>query len=53
MLVDSNFDIKIADFGFAASMNQTLDNGKSHILTDNLGTRGYKAPEIKKSTILL
>jgi len=34
-------------------MNQTLENGRSHLLTDNLGTRGYKAPEIKKSTNLL
>ncbi len=31
-------------------MNQTTENVRSHILTDNLGTRGYKAPEIKKST---
>ena len=28
-------------------MNQTLGTKGSHILTDNLGTRGYKAPEIK------
>jgi len=43
MLVDSNFNIRIADFGFAAP-TQGRD-GSGHLLT-KLGTESYMAPEI-------
>ena len=47
LLVNGEFDVKIADFGFAAFTNRTLSEGKAgNLLTDNIGTRGYKAPEI-------
>jgi serine/threonine protein kinase len=47
LLIDDQFDVKIADFGFAAFTTRTLPDGKAtNILTDNIGTRGYKAPEI-------
>jgi serine/threonine protein kinase len=43
ILVDENFDLVIADFGFAAP-----DNGRDGkgVLYSNLGTEAYKAPEI-------
>ena len=46
MLVDSNFDIKIADFGFAMA-NEGRD--ASGTLTSVLGTPGYMAPEMLES----
>jgi serine/threonine protein kinase len=42
-LLDRNFNVKIADFGFAAPI-YGLDG--SGFLTTNLGTPGYMAPEI-------
>ena len=50
LLIDKEFDIKIADFGFAAFTALNKDNGqKMAMLTENIGTRGYKAPEIENT----
>lgn len=50
LLIDKEFDIKIADFGFAAFTALNKDNGqKMAKLTENIGTRGYKAPEIENT----
>lgn len=38
ILLDSNFNIKLCDFGFTESL--------SHKVFKNKGTDGYKAPEI-------
>lgn len=47
LLIDKEFDIKIADFGFAAFSQTDSSNGNDQILlTENVGTKGYKAPEI-------
>lgn len=43
LLLDSNFDLKIADFGFAAPTWGKDDQGN---LTTKLGTPNYMAPEI-------
>ena len=40
--MDENFDLKIADFGFASLIEGKNQNG---ILTTILGTKGYMAPE--------
>lgn len=42
ILFDKNFNLKVADFGFAALMDKYAD-GK---LRTTLGTEGYMAPEI-------
>ena len=42
-MVDSNYSIKIADFGFSAPVKS--QNGDK-FLTKILGTRGYMAPEL-------
>jgi len=42
LMLDSSFDIKVIDFGFAAQINQNGNN----LLTTYLGTKGYLAPEI-------
>ena len=50
LLIDKEFDIKIADFGFAALTTLDKDNGnKMTKLTENIGTKGYKAPEIENA----
>lgn len=43
LLLDSKFDIKIADFGFAASTEGRDGSGK---LRTKVGTLDYMAPEI-------
>ena len=43
VIVDHNFDIKMADFGFAKVL-EGVD--KSGVLNTRLGTPGYMAPEI-------
>ncbi len=43
LLVDSNFNLKIADFGLAAPVQGREGTGLLH---SNVGTQMYKAPEI-------
>jgi serine/threonine protein kinase len=43
LLLDENFILKIADFGFAAPAEGRDGSGK---LKTNLGSGAYKAPEI-------
>lgn len=50
LLIDKEFDIKIADFGFAAFTPTNKNNGNEpKLLTENVGTKGFKAPEIEDS----
>ena len=50
VLIDGECDVKIADFGFAAFTTRTAAEGETtNLLTDNIGTRGYKAPEIENA----
>lgn len=42
-MYDENYDIKIADFGFAAPIAGRSDDGYLHT---KLGTSNYMAPEI-------
>jgi len=41
LLLDSNFSLKIADFGFGTLIEGP---GKTGILREKLGTEGYMAP---------
>ena len=43
ILLDSNFDVKIADFGFATPLEANTRHGMN---TSRVGTMGYMAPEI-------
>ena len=43
LLLDENFDLKVADFGFAAKRNGIR---KNHLHFTCKGTLGYMAPEI-------
>jgi serine/threonine protein kinase len=43
LMLDSAYNLKVADFGFAAPVRGRDGNGK---LTTQLGTKGYMAPEI-------
>ena len=43
VIVDQNFDLKMADFGFAKILEGP---DKSGVLNTRLGTPGYMAPEI-------
>jgi serine/threonine protein kinase len=43
LLYDENFNLKIADFGFAAPLTGRDGHG---LLKTHLGTFGYMAPEI-------
>ena len=45
LLVNSNCDLKICDFGLARADIVALQN-KSTILTDYIATRWYRAPEV-------
>jgi serine/threonine-protein kinase GIN4 len=42
LLLDKEYNLKIADFGFGSSIER---EGKAGILTTTLGTQGYMAPE--------
>ncbi|KAL1832486.1 hypothetical protein ACET3Z_002137 [Daucus carota] len=42
ILIDSNYDAKLSDFGIA---KDGPDHGNTHVSTMILGTRGYAAPE--------
>ncbi|MCO5555526.1 hypothetical protein L7F22_009071 [Adiantum nelumboides] len=47
LLLDSDCQVKLADFGLARSIAQLKDDsGQSPILTDYVATRWYRAPEI-------
>jgi len=50
LLVNSNCDLKIADFGLARAVGSALDEGKSSyqtkFMTEYVATRWYRAPEI-------
>ena len=41
-MLDENFTLKIADFGFASTIE---GKDKDGLLVTKLGTRGYMAPE--------
>ena len=43
LLLDDNFNLKIADFGFAELIEGSNGDG---IIKGKLGTAGYMAPEI-------
>jgi serine/threonine protein kinase len=43
LMIDKNFNLKIADFGFAAPIEGRDGSG---YLRSNLGTASYKAPEL-------
>lgn len=45
VLLNSDCHVKICDFGLARSIADTEDE-KSHVLTDYVATRWYRAPEI-------
>ena len=46
--MDDDFNIKIADFGFAGPLNGRIDDqgNQEGFLHTNLGTPGFKAPEM-------
>lgn len=47
LLLNSECQVKLADFGLARSVAQLQSNdGPSPILTDYVATRWYRAPEI-------
>ena len=47
LLLNSECQVKLADFGLARSVTQlAADDGPSPILTDYVATRWYRAPEI-------
>lgn len=47
LLLNSECQVKLADFGLARSVAQLAeDDGPSPILTDYVATRWYRAPEI-------
>jgi len=47
LLLDENYVLKIADFGFATSFIDE-QSGKSHKMKTACGTKGYLAPELLK-----
>merc|ERR1719412_2405772 len=47
LLLDENYVLKIADFGFATSFVDE-ESGKSHKMKTACGTKGYLAPELLK-----
>ena len=46
ILINTDCHVKIADFGLARSVNDNYDDYQHQILTDNIATRWYRAPEI-------
>lgn len=46
LLVNSNCDLKICDFGLARGIHQNGSMGKTMLLTEYVVTRWYRAPEI-------
>ena len=45
LLVNSNCDLKICDFGLARAMVPEIKY-KAQVMTDGLGTRWYRPPEM-------
>jgi len=46
LLMDADFNLKIADFGFATEFK--LENGSQVMMNTSCGTKGYLAPELLK-----
>ena len=46
LLVDSNNNLKICDFGFARKFELNSDNNNISIMTDYVATRWYRSPEL-------
>lgn len=46
ILLNSDCQVKVCDFGLARSMVQYSDNAQNPVLTDYVATRWYRAPEI-------
>ncbi|KAF9240902.1 CMGC MAPK protein kinase [Melanogaster broomeanus] len=50
LLLNSNCDLKVCDFGLARSINSTAPGGKEMgLMTEYVATRWYRAPEIMLS----
>lgn len=46
ILLNSDCQVKVCDFGLARSIVQQNDNAQNPVLTDYVATRWYRAPEI-------
>jgi len=46
ILLNSDCQVKVCDFGLARSLVQQNDNAQNPVLTDYVATRWYRAPEI-------
>merc|ERR1719296_148994 len=46
ILLNSDCQVKVCDFGLARSVVQVADNATNPVLTDYVATRWYRAPEI-------
>mmetsp|Transcript_23628 Transcript_23628/g.52040 ORF Transcript_23628/g.52040 Transcript_23628/m.52040 type:complete len:440 (-) Transcript_23628:391-1710(-) len=46
ILLNSDCQVKVCDFGLARSLAQSADNTTNPVLTDYVATRWYRAPEI-------
>eukprot|EP01083_Nonionella_stella_P053403 141275_1 len=46
LLLNSECHVKVCDFGLARSVAQIQDSKSSHVMTDYVATRWYRAPEI-------
>jgi mitogen-activated protein kinase 15 len=46
ILLNSDCQVKVCDFGLARSVVQLQDNAQNPVLTDYVATRWYRAPEI-------
>jgi mitogen-activated protein kinase 15 len=46
ILLNSDCQVKVCDFGLARSLVQANDNAQNPVLTDYVATRWYRAPEI-------
>ncbi|PVU96958.1 hypothetical protein BB559_002188 [Furculomyces boomerangus] len=46
LLLNSNCDLKICDFGLARGVNMNQDDGSAGFMTEYVATRWYRAPEI-------
>mmetsp|Transcript_72024 Transcript_72024/g.168674 ORF Transcript_72024/g.168674 Transcript_72024/m.168674 type:complete len:458 (-) Transcript_72024:55-1428(-) len=46
ILLNSDCQVKVCDFGLARSVVQQQDNAQNPVLTDYVATRWYRAPEI-------
>ncbi|KAJ2668627.1 mitogen activated protein kinase [Coemansia spiralis] len=49
ILLNSNCDLKVCDFGLARGANDDSEAGESSFLTEYVATRWYRAPEIMLS----